>query len=54
MDTNAISPAEPKPCAICEREPGTVDALWDDKPVRVCARCFAYETGEDADDDEAA
>jgi hypothetical protein len=33
-------------CAICEQEPATVDAILDDKPVSVCAACFAYETGE--------
>jgi hypothetical protein len=36
-------------CFICEREPATVDAILDDKPVSVCAACFAYETGEDED-----
>jgi hypothetical protein len=54
MESNHDSPASPVPCAVCERAPGTVEALWDHEPVRVCARCFAYETGEDADDDEAA
>jgi hypothetical protein len=47
MDTSALSPTEPARCAICEREPGTVDALWDHRSVRVCAPCFRYETGEE-------
>jgi hypothetical protein len=34
------------PCAICESTEGTVDALWDDREVKVCAPCFEYETGE--------
>ncbi len=32
-------------CAICDDAPATVDALWDDKPVRVCQPCFDHDTG---------
>lgn len=35
-------------CAICESEPGTVDAEWDGRYVKVCASCYEYETGEAA------
>jgi hypothetical protein len=49
MDSDAISPAEPALCAICARAPGTVDALWDHEPVRVCRDCFRHETGEEPD-----
>jgi len=30
------------PCWLCERAPGTVDAIDDSMPVRVCQRCFNY------------
>lgn len=53
---NATPLPQPEPCAICEQEPGTVDARWDHELARVCADCFRYETGEDpeaADDEEA-
>jgi hypothetical protein len=53
MDTTASSPTEHEPCALCEREPGTVDALWDERSVRVCRDCFALETGGDPDEFEA-
>jgi len=33
------------PCALCERDAGTIDALDDDRPVRVCAGCFEYYAG---------
>ncbi len=34
-----------QPCALCEREAGTVDALDDARPVRVCTGCFEYYAG---------
>ena len=30
---------------FCEREPASVDALDDDRPVRVCVGCFGYYAG---------
>ena len=33
-------------CAICNLELATVEALWDDRTVFVCAPCFQYETGD--------
>jgi len=52
---NAHDDAEPLDqgsCFICEREPGTVEAICDDKPVLVCRDCFVIETGEDPDEFE--
>ena len=43
---NDLSTA-PELCALCEREPASIDAVENHEPVRVCAACFAYETGED-------
>ncbi len=34
-----------QPCALCEREPATVDALDDNTPVRLCKGCFEYDNG---------
>ncbi len=34
-----------QPCALCERGAGTIDALDDDRPVRVCTGCFEYYAG---------
>jgi len=52
LDENTIALAEVSKavnemttCHICEKSPGTVDALSDDQPVKVCAECFEYETG---------
>ena len=46
LDEGVVMPTE-KPCAICEKAEGTVDALWDDRKVKVCPECFHYETGEE-------
>lgn len=32
-------------CCLCETRAATVDAEWDDEPVRVCAECYEIETG---------
>jgi hypothetical protein len=31
-------------CYICEKAEGELDALSDDRKVRVCVACFLYET----------
>lgn len=36
----------PPLCAVCEKEAGTIKALWDDRDVEVCPGCYEYETGE--------
>jgi len=33
-------------CAICDGPYGLVDAISDDKPVKVCRSCYRYQTGE--------
>ena len=44
---DAAAPLDQTNCFLCEREPGTVEAICDDQPVRVCRHCFVIETGED-------
>jgi len=31
-------------CHICKKAEGVIDALSDDRKVRVCVPCFLYET----------
>jgi hypothetical protein len=51
-DTNAPAFA-PEPCALCEKAPGTIDAIDCDEPVRVCRDCFDYYADGDAEEFEA-